>query len=63
MDSDSQQFEQAAATISATAAHSLGLDLDDLPDALDAIGYEAADPSLQAPDWHATPHGSGRSWR
>jgi hypothetical protein len=51
MDNDSKGFEHAAAASSADACGGSDLLPDAASDPFGAIGYEAADPSLQNPMW------------
>jgi len=54
MGSDSQEFDPAAPAVSAAAPLASESLADSAADLLAAIGYEAADPSLQSPQWHET---------
>ena len=52
--SDSQAFDPAAAALSGAAPLVSESLADSSSDFLAAIGYEAADPTLQSPQWHET---------
>ena len=53
MGSNSEQFEEGAAMVAAGVSRSIELP-GESTDMLASIGYEAADPSLFAPQWRET---------